>query len=341
MRLFEAGLLLLDTRGLGPLAQGTSAPRRIPLPIGDIYEPGEPALAGLVLVPGATPAGKDDRALVAFAQSLARVRFRVLAPEIPGLRRLRLGPEDIGPVAEAVRALGDRMRAGQPLGLLAVSYAAGPAAAALLEPGVSERVDFTVLIGGYHDIEAVLTFIGTGYWRDGPARPWRHRKPLTPGKWVFMLSNAERLESAQDRALLTEIARRRLRDREADTGDLEARLGDEGRTVLALLSNPDPDHVPALIAALPQAIRADLARLDPRRLPLGALKSRFVLIHGIGDRFIPESESRAFARALFPGQADLYLAGGLNHVTPEPLGILDGLTLLRAANRVLELRDRR
>ena len=55
------------------------------------------------------------------------------------------------------------------------------------------------VIGGYYDVEAVLTFFTTGYFRDGPDGQWRHREPNAYGKWVFVRSNAARLASPEDR----------------------------------------------------------------------------------------------------------------------------------------------
>ena len=60
----------------------------------DLYLPPDNAEAALVLVPGMTPAGKDDRRLVDFANALARAGFLVLVPEIGGLRDLRVSPGD-------------------------------------------------------------------------------------------------------------------------------------------------------------------------------------------------------------------------------------------------------
>jgi hypothetical protein len=68
---------------------------------GDLYLPGEPPLAGIVLVPGAAERGKDDPRLVAFATTLARTRFLVLVPDLPNLRALRVQAEDALGVADA------------------------------------------------------------------------------------------------------------------------------------------------------------------------------------------------------------------------------------------------
>ena len=64
--------------------------------------------AGIVLVPGVVPAGKDDRRLVALAQTLARLQFAVLVPDLRGLRRYQVRAQDVGEVADAFRYLASR-----------------------------------------------------------------------------------------------------------------------------------------------------------------------------------------------------------------------------------------
>jgi hypothetical protein len=76
--------------------------------LADLYLPGEPALAGIVLVPGAAAKGKNDPRLVAFATTLARTRFLVLVPDLPNLRALKVRAEDAGNIAAAFRHLRSR-----------------------------------------------------------------------------------------------------------------------------------------------------------------------------------------------------------------------------------------
>ena len=105
----------------------------------------------MVLVPGVSPAGKDDPRLVAFAATLARARFRVLVPNLANLRELKVRPEDGRAIADAAHWLSGQAPADWPLGVAAVSYAVGPALAALHEHGGGRAVDFVLAIGGYHD----------------------------------------------------------------------------------------------------------------------------------------------------------------------------------------------
>jgi hypothetical protein len=309
--------------------------------LGDLYWPGERAAAAIVLVPGAARRGKDDPRLVAFAQTFARARFAVLVPEIPNLRTQRLSPDDARPVAAAIHHLAGCFDPAEhpSIGLAAISYAAGPALLAAFAPAAKDRIGFVFVIGGYYDVEAVLTFFTTGYFRDGPDGRWRHREPNAYGKWVFVRSNAARLASPEDRAALGEISARKLDDLDAGIADLRARLGPQGRAVMAVLDNSDPERVPALLATLPAPIRADLRALDLKRQDFSRLPFDLILVHGRDDPIIPSTESQALAAAAPADQVSLYLVDRLAHVELGPAGVLDGFELWQAIYRVLSLRD--
>ncbi|MGD9537968.1 MAG: alpha/beta hydrolase [Alphaproteobacteria bacterium] len=304
----------------------------------DLYEPGPGAVPGgaLVLVPGVSPHGRDDARLVAFANSMARARFVVLVPELAGLRQLRVSPSDTVAIADAVRQLAAMTQAGEgeaALGLVAFSYAAGPGLLAALEPDVGPTLGFLLLVGGYHGVEALATFVTTGHFRTSPHEPWRQRAPNPRGKWVFLLSNVDRVDDGRDRATLREIGERKFDDPEADIGALSAALGEEGRAIERYLNNVDPERVPALIEGLPAGIRADMAALDPSARDLSALRPRLYLVHGEDDAVIPYTESEALARAA--PNAIFFKVDRLAHVDLGPAGWLDALTLWRAAYLLL------
>jgi hypothetical protein len=342
-------------RVLGDIAAGdqpsalkarTPEPRRWELVesgrlLGDLYWPGDRAAAAIVLVPGAARQGKDDPRLVAFANTVARARFAVLVPEIANLRTQRLSAEDARPVGAAIRYLAGCFEPtdAPSIGLAAISYAAGPALLAALAPTAADRIGFAFVIGGYYDVEAVLTFFTTGYFRDGPDGRWRHREPNAYGKWMFVRANAARLASPADRAALDEIATRKLDDLEAGIADLRARLGPEGRAVMAMLDNRDPERVPALIAALPAPVRADLRALDLERLDFSGLPFELILVHGRDDPIIPSTESEALAAAAPVDKVSLYVVDHLAHVELSPAGLLDGFELWQAIYRILAARD--
>ncbi len=346
---YEAALVLLEVAGKGGekgLKARTPAPTRTLVVFrvngreyrGDLYRPGEPAEAGVVLVPGAAEKGKDDPRLTAFATTLARVRFAVLVPDLAGLRELRVGPENIREIADAYAWLSSQadLAPGGKGGIFAFSYAAGPAVLAAMESDIRDRTRFVFTVGGYHDLVGVITFFTTGYYRH--KGQWHYLEPNHYGKWVFVLSNCERLANPHDREALRQMAMRRMEDERAEIGDLVARLGPEGRQVYDLIVNRDPGAVPALAANLPSPIRAALEALNLADKPLGLLRARAILVHGLDDDIIPYSESVALAAALPPGTSRLFLTRGLFHVDVKP-GLLDGWRMWRAVDALLRERE--
>lgn len=341
----EAALVVLDlAAGTGTSTYKTLTPRPERQSVtwttdgrhngGDLYLPAEKAKAGLVLVPGAAKDGKDDPRLVALAATLARARFLVLVPDIAGMRAQEVSAADRQPIADAVAFLRhDRHLSG--LGIAAISYADVPAILAALD---QPEVDFVVAVGGLYDLTAVITFFTTGAHREAPGLPWQQATPNAYGKWVFVKANAKRLEDSGDRALLAGIAERKMAALDAPVDDLTARLGPQGRSVMALLGNGDPARVPDLIAALPPRIKAEITAMDLAPRDLSGLKAKLFLIHGRDDRIIPWTESAALAR--MAPRAELTLLDNLAHADLKAGGIADALALWQAMAHLLLERDR-
>ncbi len=304
----------------------------------DLYVSEEPAKAALVLVPGVVREGKDDRRLIAFAQALTQAKFLVLVPEIENLRDLRVSPDDATAIGDAVVHLSRTVdQAG--VGLVAISYAAGPALIVSVQERTRSLLRFVVAVGGYYDIEATVTYFTSGHFRESPDRPWLRVEPNPYGKWVFLKSNVGRVADRFDQALLWEMAELKLQDPQADIDALASQLRADGRSVYALFTNTDPNRVPDLIAALPAQIRADMQRLNPRTQEFSELEAPLCLVHGRAEQILPFTESIALDAAAPDRQAELYVVASLAHVDLAPLSVMDFLALWRAAYRILSVRD--
>jgi pimeloyl-ACP methyl ester carboxylesterase len=346
---YEAVLVLADIAAReqpSRLKQVTPAPHRQSVAFavdgrpyrGDLYLPGESPRSALLLVPGAAEEGKDDSRLVAFATTLARARFTILVPDIASLRELQVNHGNVREIGDAFAWLVSRheLAPGGRGGMVAFSYAAGPAILAALEPGIRDRTGFILAVGGYHDLLQVLTFFTTGWFRqDGN---WQYLEPNEYGKWVFVLSNLNRLDDPADRALLRAMAKRKMADLAAGLDDLAAQLHGQGRALYAFIVNHEPQRVPELLRQLPPGIRADIAALDLANKDLVPLGARLLLIHGYDDSIIPYTESIALARAVPEGQARLFLVDGLAHVDLEP-GLRSRFRLWRAIYLLLGERE--
>lgn len=336
----EAGRLLGDIEaGPGPseLKAATPAPSLQPVTVAgqpaDLWVPGEAPLARLVLVPGLSEQGRRDARLVPLAQSLARAGFLVLVPELPAARRLAADAADAEVIEAAIDALPDGPG---PAGVAAISYAAGPAFLAAARAG--RLLDFVATLGAYQSTEAVVTFLATGAWRNPGESGWRQGHPARGSAWLFLLANAASLPDAGDRALLAEIARRRLAGTEA--GPLSARLTPSGASVLALAEETDPNAISSRINALPAGMQSSLEALTLTPERLAGVAACAILVHGEEDPIVPPSESRRLA-ALLGDRAVLHVIPGLDHIDPRGLSLGGRLAMLEAARHLLAARDGR
>lgn len=340
-RQYEAALLLQDFvagPGESRLKQTTPAPLRQSVAYAvsgcrhgaDLYLPGPLAgcvlpapqaaiargnlcpRAAIVAVPGAVPLGKDDPRLVAFATTLARAGFAVLAPEIAGFRQLRVRPSDAREIADAFAYLSSRpelARDGR-AGMFAFSYSVGPTLLAALEGDIRKRVRYLVGVGGYHDLPRAMRFFTTGWFEHD--RKWHHLTPDDTGRMVLAYSSLDYLAegregAAPDRAVFDRMVELRGHDPAADLRPLAAQLSEPAKAVYALAMNGDPARFPELFSRLPEAMRADITRLDLARHDLKPLQARLILLHGRNDNLIPYPESLALAAAVPEGQAHVFL----------------------------------
>ena len=304
---------------------------------GDLYVPAGKTRAAMVLVPGAAVLGRDEPRLKALARTFARAGFAVLVPELFEVRRLAVSRADGDRVAAALRQLHKR-HPGSPLGVAAISYAVAPAVIAALEDDLAPRVAFLVGIGGYHDIEAVIRLVTTGVFRPiGDSREFR-LESNGYGRWAFLLANAGRVGDAADARRLQEIARLRFRDPGADIVPLAAALGPQGRAVLALVDNRDPDAVSTLMAALPEHVRREIDGLNLALYDLSKPRSHLILVHGRGDTFIPYSESQSLAVSASAARVSLFLMDDIGHVEFNAVSLGNAWEMWRAIVALLNER---
>lgn len=301
---------------------------------GDLYLPAGDVRAAMVLVPGAAVLGRDEPRLQALARSFARAGFAILVPELPEVRRLSLSRRDSDRVAAALRQL-NKWQPDRPLGVAAVSYAVAPAIIAAIDDDLASKIAFVVGIGGYRDSEAVIRFVTTGAFRPlGDSREFRS-PPNAYGRWAFLMANSGRLDSVSDALLLQEIARRRFFDGEADIGALAAGVGAQGRAVLALVENRNPDVVTNLIAALPERVRQEIDGLNLALYDLSKLAGHLILLHGRSDPLVPFSESQSLAAAASRARVSLFLIDDIGHVEFNAVSAANAWTMWRAILTVL------
>ena len=310
---------------------------------GDLYISSQGRRAGIVLVPGVVPQGKDDSRIVALAQTLARLQFVVLVPDLRGPRHYRVRAHDVREVADAfqhLNSLKNLVPQGR-VGIAGFSYGAGPVLLAALEPDIRDEVDFVVTLGGYYNLHTIITYFTTGYFKTEPDGDWQYLQPSPYNKWVFTLSNADLFERRGDRTSLRALAHEGLEYGETASAVSSANLSSEAQAFHRLVTNEDPNRVPELIQQLPASILTELEGLNPASRDLTTLRAEVILVHGRSDTMIPYSESLALAQALPPEQVRLFVIDGLVHVDvrikrqdiPRLLGAMEALLAQREHRR--------
>lgn len=303
----QAGLLALLT----PAPSRTTAVVPDTRPItADFYVPrGSGRAPGVVLVHGLVPEGKDDPRLRRAADLLARGGFRVLVPDIPGMRVQRMRPSDANAIKASVEFLLEDPRTfSNRVGILAFSFGVGPALLAAADPSLRGRVAFVGSLGGYASVVELLRYFTTGYYR---YRQAAGQVVLDPSiRREFLAQNIDLVRNPVDRARLEAIFLRGGKEAE-----LEA-LGPEGKAVYALLTNRDPARVDALVVALSPEMRGLIEGLSP--LPrLSQIRARLLLVHGREDPAIPHTETLRLYDAVRPyTAARVGILGVVGHVEP-------------------------
>ncbi|MBI3455272.1 MAG: hypothetical protein HY002_05740, partial [Candidatus Rokubacteria bacterium] len=191
--------------------------------------------------------------------------------------------------------------------------------------------------GGYADLRHVIAYVTTGVHAFAGRRYIERQEEYN--RWKLFALLVGLVEDERDRGLLQTIADRKLANPSADTGSLEVALGDQGRSILALITNRREEAVGPLLARLPPRARESLDRLSPISV-VPRLSGRLLIAHGAADTSIPFTESLRLAEAS-QGRARAIIFQTFQHTGPQPLWeslrerARDGWQLFRLADALL------
>ena len=308
-----------------PLVHATSRePATIPFGtrtlVADVYRPAYPR-GSILLVHGLSAAGRRQPDLARLAELLARHGQIVLVPQFEGLAAFRL---DGSEGAAVIAALDHAASLASPVAIAGFSFGAGPA---LLAAAERPRIRLAASFGGYADLRSVIAFVTTS------------ADPEPYNRWKLLQLLAGFAENSADRAGLNAVARAKLADPSTDTARLESTLGEDGRSVLALVHNRRRDALEGLLVRLSPGARTALDQLSP--LPaMDRLRGRVLIAHGRADTSIPYTESVRLAEA---ARTRAVLLSTFHHTGPlSPLelvraGVPDAWKLVRLADALLSL----
>jgi pimeloyl-ACP methyl ester carboxylesterase len=270
----------------------------------------------VVFVNGATEEGHLHPDVQRLARGLARARFVVVVPELPGLRRGEITPRTLSALVEVARETADGPDAKDGrLGFVGVSVGTSLALAAAEDEALRGRITAVAGIAPYADLREVARLATTGHVRAG-----RGLKPYDPDDFLLLAvarSLAAGLPSARDRELLVAALAPipNARDDPLAGFTLPRGVGPGGGALFRLLANDNPLAFDRLWRRLPRSVRDGAERLSPishaQRLTMP-----IELATSPRDDYFPVSQSRGLARR--SEHVRVTVTETLSHALPEP-----------------------
>jgi pimeloyl-ACP methyl ester carboxylesterase len=251
----------------------------------------------IVLVPGATPDGREDRRVVDIATAFARAGRTVVVPELEVYGE-DLVAEDVDRLVQVAAALAAD---GEPVVLAGLSFGGSLSLLAAGDPRSAGTIGLVATFGAYADLAGVIQAATTG-------------TSVVDGERFDWAPDPRAREVVEDQLLdlLPEQAARQVRqalEGGVDPASLPAELG----AIHELLTTDDPDRVMALLDGAPTPVQDRIVEVSPVRA-VPDLPVPLVALHAVDDPVIPYGELRRLELA-YPDTDAISLAT-FDHVGP-------------------------
>lgn len=280
----------------------------------DLYVPSADGPGpALILVNGVEVTGRRHPVLVAFAESLARAGFVVLAPEQLGNAAYRLVDRDPDALVAGFEFLARQPEVDpQRIAFVGVSTGGSLSLVAAADPRIADDVAFVATVGSYYSLATLLQAATTGtILDDGSLRPF------SPHRYVWGVARntlVSHLPDANDQRVLYDLFPAASPEPDPDAlarTDLDDFTA-AGRAVFELFVNRDPRQASYRIRRMEAHLPLSLDALSPVGVADG-IQANVRMLHDLGDTYIPSSESERLLRRLGPRQAELVQTDVLEH----------------------------
>ena len=313
--------IVLDPPALGPTVRRLTGEPRLEqweadgVPIEVVRPRGSGPWPTWLFVNGAHPERRAEPIVQRLSRGLARAGYLVLVPDVPGLGEGTITARTLEATAAVTGAAMRRRDVER--GRVALIGASTGAALALLTAAradLADHVSIVAAVAPFADLERMVCLATTrGYAESGGFT--RYDVTALQRHVVARSLVASIADDGERAQLLTALDRAGADGRDPIEALPELdELSPQGRAIVHVLRNNDPELFADLFRALPDDLHTLLASLSPLGVAPG-VRAPVEIVVPPADVYFPPGEARALA-AVLP-HAHLTVTGTLDHTRPD------------------------
>jgi pimeloyl-ACP methyl ester carboxylesterase len=313
--------IVLDPPVLGPTVRRLTAEPRLEqweadgVPIEVVRPRGSGPWPTWLFVNGAHPERRAEPIVQRLSRGLARAGYLVLVPDVPGLGEGTITARTLEATA-AVTGAAMRRRdvEGGRVALIGASTGAALALLTAARADLADHVSIVAAVAPFADLERMVCLATTrGYAESGGFT--RYDVTALQRHVVARSLVAAIADEAERARLLTALDRADVEGLDpAEALPEPDELSPQGRAIVHVLRNNDPELFADLFRALPDDLHTLLASLSPLGVAPG-VRAPVEIVVPPADVYFPPGEARALA-AVLP-HAHLTVTGTLDHTRPD------------------------
>lgn len=268
-----------------------------------------------VFINGAHPERRREPVVTRLSDGLARAGFIVLVPDLPGLGEGTITARTLESSRAVTRwATEHEDVAENRVALIGASTGAALALLTAAHEELADRISVVAAVAPFADLERMICLATTRSYREGDRFVQHEVTPLH--RRVVARSLAATIENREERDLMLEALARSEDDEQADPIALLPRNATtpEGRAVLAVLTNEEPERFAGAYARLDARAIELLSGLSPLSVSKNVHAPVEVVVPP-SDMYFPLGEAEALAAAL--PRAHLTVTATLDHTRPQ------------------------
>ena len=254
--------------------------------------------ATIVLLHGATPAADYHPGMLMIARVLASGGYRVLVPQVPPLKRLRITEESSAWLLSFQNwMLEDEETSNDNISWVAMSFGGTLLLKTTLEQAFVECPPRAILTyGSFCNLESTYDYLLSGLLHEPDGT--RYQTPHAWGKIVVFLNYLHRIDAGYDTRDIESVLRQYEYDDEVGAQKVMRNLSASDRAICtAIIDSESTPELERLLDLIRGVARDDILNLSPEFWG-DRVTTKVYVMHGMTDSMVPYTEALALHRTL-------------------------------------------